>query len=808
MILRGPLPAGLDERVDREFAKTAMMQSLVPLALAATVSGPGPEVRTYDGAAGDLTVATPSVERAEIRVDGRLDDAGWQSAALLHSFTQYEPVEGTPASQRTEVLVLVDAEAIYFGIRAYDTKPAGIRATLAERDGFSRSDDYVRLVLDTFNDRRRAYVFTVNPLGVQHDGVWNEGGDSGSRRGGFGSPIDDNPDFLWESDAHIVAEGYVAEVRIPFKTLRFPDAETQDWGLQIIRKIQRTGFESSWAPITQNTANRLAQSGRLTDLRNLDPGLFMEINPVITGTRFGSYDDDAGRFVHGDLDGDFGLNFTYGLTSNLTLDATYNPDFSQVEADAGQISVNERFALFFPEKRPFFLEGTEIFGMPKQVVYTRSIANPIAGAKLTGKVGSLNVGYLGAVDESFDAGGGNTAVNLVRVRKDLGTSSTVGAVYADRTAGGDDYNRVAGADARLVMARRYTLVLMGAASRTETPEDLGVGNTGGLLSARIERAGRTFAFNAEIEDTDADFDAGSGFFRRVGDTQVQSRISYNWFGRPGSMVEQVGPSVELQGYWDHDDFWAGRGFEEAQAQAGWRVSFRNNVTLWGQHSLTRFSFDPEAYDGLFVQTAADAFVPFRPDQSLFAGLGSTTLSLWVNTWERVRGNVRATWSETPIFDRGVAIEPVSSFSANLSLNLYPLRALQAEVGLRHSTLTRSDGSEYSTATIPRVRAQYQFSRSFFIRGIVEYSNQERAGLLDPGTALPLARCSDGVCSLRDGSDAHDFHVEGLVTYEPSPGTVFYVGYTREMEDSEAFRFRGVRPTADGLFVKLSYRFRM
>ncbi|MEJ2206472.1 MAG: DUF5916 domain-containing protein [Gemmatimonadota bacterium] len=788
-----------------------MVQTLAPLVLAASLGGPasGPEARAYDGSAGDLTVATPSLERADIRVDGSLDDPAWQSAALLRSFTQYEPVEGAPATQETEVLVLVDADAIYFGIRALDDNPAGIRATLAERDGFDRSDDYVRIVLDTFDDRRRAYVFTVNPLGVQHDGVWNEGGNSGGRRGTFGSPIDDNPDFLWESDAHIVAEGYLAEVRIPFKSLRFPDADTQDWGLQVIRKIQRNGFESSWAPITQNTANRLGQSGKLTGLRNLDPGLFLELNPVVTGNRFGSYDTEADRFAHGDPTGAFGLNVTYGVTSNLTLDATYNPDFSQVEADAGQISVNERFALFFTEKRPFFLEGTEIFGMPKQVVYTRSIANPIAGAKLTGKVGSLNVGYLGAVDESFEPDEPNTVVNLVRVRRDLGASSTVGAVYTDRTAGGNDYNRLGGADARLVLGGRYTLTFMGAASRTESPDDLGDATTGGLMSARIERAGRTFSLNAEIEDTDEDFNAGSGFFRRVGDTQIQSRVAYNWFGRPGSLVEQVGPSLELQGYWNHDDFWAGRGFEEGQAQAGWRVSFRNNITFWGQHSLTRFSFDPEAYAGLFVQTAADERAPFLPDQSLFGSLGSTTLSLWVNTWERIRGNVRATWSETPIFEGGVAVEPVGSFSGNVSLNLYPLRALQAEVGLRHTRLTRNDGSEYSTATIPRVRAQYQFSRAFFVRGIVEYSSQERGALADPETGLPLAGCDDdGVCARLDGSDAHDFHVEGLVTYEPSPGTVFYVGYTREMEDTRAFRFREVRPMADGLFIKLSYRFRM
>jgi hypothetical protein len=783
--------------------ETSMLQTLVPLAVAASVAGSGPEAKAYDGSAGDLSVPTPAVERARISVD-----VSWQSAALLHSFTQYEPVEGTPASQRTEVLVLVDAEAIYFGIRAFDDDPTGIRATLAERDGFGRSDDFVRLVLDTFDDQRRAYVFTVNPLGVQHDGVWNEGGSAGRRGGGFGSPIDDNPDFIWESDATISEEGYFAEVKIPFKSLRFPEAEVQAWGLQVIRKVQRTGFESSWAPITQNTANRLTQSGKLTELRSLDPGLFMEFNPVLTGNRFGSYDSDAGRFVHGDPDADFGMNFSYGVTSNLTLDATYNPDFSQVEADAGQISVNERFALFFPEKRPFFLEGTEIFGMPKQLVYTRSIANPVGGAKLTGKMGSLNIGYIGAVDQSFDAGEPNTVVNLMRVRKDVGASSTLGAVYTDRTVGGDDYNRVAGADARLVLARRYTLTFMGAASRTETPDDQGAAATGRMVSARVERAGRAFSFNAEIEDTDADFDAGSGFFRRVGDTQVQSRVAYNWFGKRGSFVEQIGPSIELEGFWDHDDFWAGRGMEEAKAQLGWRFSFRNNITFWGQHARTRFSFDPEAYEGLFVEQGVDEYTPFRPDQSLFAGLGSTTVSLWFNNWERVRGNVRATWSETPVFTRGVAVEPASAFSGNVSLNLYPTRALQAEVGLRHTILDRADGTEYSNATIPRIRAQYQFSRSFFVRGIFEYSNQERASLIDPATGRPLASCDDEGCALRDGSDAHDFHIEGLVTYEPSPGTVFYVGYSREMEDTEAFRFRQVRPTADGLFVKLSYRFRM
>ncbi len=797
-----------------------MTTSLFQLAVAssAVLSGaPGPgageptDPVRYDGSAVEIEILTPAVASAGISVDGRLDEEVWAQAALLDGFTQFAPVEGTPASQVTEVSVLVDADAIFFAIRAYDDTPSQIRATLSERDSFTFSDDYVRIVLDTFDDQRRAYVFTVNALGVQHDGLWNEGGGNTGRRGRghYGSPIDDNPDFLWESDGDITDWGYQVEVRVPFKSLRFPEQEVQSWGLQIERKIQRNGFESSWAPITGNVANKLTQAGKLNGLRNLDMGLFLELNPVLTGSRNGSLDAD-GAFGHADPAGDFGLNATYGLTSNLTLDATYNPDFSQVEADAGQVQVNERFALFFPEKRPFFLEGTEIFGMAKQLVYTRTIANPIAGGKVTGKVGGLNVGYLGAVDEAFEEGPPNTYVNLVRVRGDVGASSTLGALYTDRTVNAGEFNRVAGADARLQLGGRYTVSLLGARSYTDS-DALAGRESGNLLSASVERAGRNFSFNAELEDTDARFRAGSGFFQRVGDTQLSSRMSYSWYGARGAVLEQINPSIEARGYWDHDAFWGGRGLEEGEVQLGWRFGFRDNVTLWGNVKRSMFSYEPEAYEGLFVEDPTGGFTPFRPDQGLFGGLSSLNLSLWVNKWERVRGNVMYTASETPIFDRrfGVAVEPARSHFVNTRLNLYPSRALVMEVSATFSRLARvGDGERHSSAVIPRVRAQYQFSRSLFLRGIFEYSSQESIALRDPSTGRALYSCDGSECSARAGSQGHDFSVEGLLSYEPSPGTVFFLGYTRRMEDSARFDFREVRPTADGLFVKLSYRFRM
>ncbi len=791
----------------------ALLSLVAVLAGAPDVQPPDPDGEAYDGSAGETRVRTPRLPATEIRVDGDLSEDAWSQAAVLHGFTQYEPVEGVAASERTEVLVFVTEEAIHFGVRAFDDEPDRIRATLAERDEFSRSDDYVRLVLDTFDDQRRAYVFSVNPLGVQHDGIWLEGRVQ-RRGGGFGPPVDDNPDFIWETAGRLEAWGYALEIRIPFKSLRFREIPVQSWGLNVYRQIQRNGYESSWAPISGDESNQLTQAGKLQDLRDLDAGLFLEINPVATARRVGELDEGAGELRHGDVEPEFGANVTYGLTSNLTLDATYNPDFSQVEADAGQIAVNERFALFFPEKRPFFLEGTEIFSLPEQLVYTRSIVDPVFGAKLTGKIGSLNVGYLGAVDEVGDEPS-DAVVNLVRARQDLGASSTAGLVYTDRTRSGDDYNRVGGADLRLVFARRYTVTLLGASSWTEEPEDAPAdggseAESGTLLKARFERAGRGLSFNAELTDIAPEFEARSGFLRRTGDAEIRTELEYNRYGAPGALVEVWGPRMNVNGFWSHDDFWNGEGWEEHQIEAGARVSFRNNVTIFGTGFWSGFDPDPGEYEGLFVRAEDGTRTPFRPSSDLYDGLLGARLFFWVNTWERVRGNLRLEWRETPVFDRsvGVPVEPAEAWTADLTLNLFPTRELSADVGLRHESLFRSrDGSRYSRATIPRIKAQYQFSRAFFLRGIVEYSSQETEPLLDPVGGRPLEHCDDEGCELRDGSAGHDIHVEALAAYEPSPGTVVFLGYTRQMEDTRAFEFRDVRPQADGLFVKVSYRLR-
>lgn len=765
----------------------------------------------YDGAAGDLGVPSPWRAEAEIDVDGQLDEAAWASAPVLTGFTQFDPSEGVPATQRTEARILVTDDAIYFGIKAFDDEPGGPRATLGDRDSFGRTDDYVRVVLDTFNDRRRGYVIMANPYGVQQDGLWLVGGGGGGRRR-FGPPIDWDPDFVWDSGGKLFDWGYSVEIRLPFKSIRFPDEAMQDWGLQVERRIARNGYGESWAPVTANTSNQMEQFGNLTGLADLDPGLFLEINPVQTVTRQGTFDDAQGALRRGPVSGDFGANMTYGITSNLTLDGTFNPDFSQVEADAGQIAVNERFALFLREKRPFFLEGTEIFQLPRQLVYTRSIVNPVGGAKLTGKVGGYNVGYLGAVDEVSDPDGGDgparPVVSILRLRRDLGENSTAGAIYTDRTYGRDRYNRVAGLDGRLEFSRRYVLTLLAAGSRTAAGDPDAV--SGALFSAGVERSGRNFAFSASVSDISDDFAAGSGFIRRTGTAQAGSRVNYNFRGEPGDAVERWGPSLEFEGFWDHDDFWDGRRPEEARVQLGGSVSFRGNVTVWANYSRSFLHFAADEYDGLFA-SGAGGRRPFVPDQARFQGLQSATLFMFVNTFSRARGNIRVTRSETPLFEfaTDTPADVADAWSADASLDLFPTTQLRAELGLRHVVMRRQrDRSLYSRATIPRVRAQYQFTRALFARGIAEYGSQVRRPLLTPGDGVPLVYCSaPDDCSTLGGSESHDVSVEALVGYEPTPGTVFYLGYTRLMEDTQAFRFRNVRPEADGLFAKLSYRFR-
>jgi hypothetical protein len=776
----------------------------------ATDSAPaGPRVseeRVFEGIQGQLTLPSPFVGEVEVDIDGVLDDAAWDQAIVLDGFTQYDPQQGVPASQETRVLVLMTDDAVLFGIQAFDDRPDLIRATLSERDAFTRQDDYVRVVLDTYNAQREAFVFTVNAFGVQHDGRWSEGGQSR-----WGPPIDDSPDYIWSSAAKRNDQGWFAEISIPLKSLRFPEAPLQDWGIQVYRRIQRNDFDESWAPIDRNVANEMTQFGTLSQLRDLDPGMFLQFQPVVTGKAVGEINGETDAFERSSPEAEFGFNVTYGLTSNLILDGTYNPDFSQVEADANQIVVNERFAQFLPEQRPFFLEGTEIFNSPERVVYTRSIVDPIGGAKLTGKLGGFNLGYLGAIDEvTSSADNASAFVNLVRARKDIFGSSTLGFTYTDRAESVDVFNRVASMDTRLVFLQRYTLQaqLAGSADGRFATDT----RYGGLISARLDRSGRNFSWNGQFKNFTPDFRAGSGFIRRVGIAQTQLGANYNWYPERGSVVQRWGPRAEFNGLWDHEDFWDAQGMKEYRGSATMSATFRGNISLWATGSWKNYDYRVEDYEGLYSggdETGGGTW--YLPDQGQFQNLWGASLNLFLNRWQRVRGNIRGGVSQEVIFDRitRAPVEPATQYTANVSMNLFVTTGLRGELGARYETLYRkSDGSQYSSALIPRAEVQYQFNKALFIRAIGEYAAQESNGLKDPQTGDDLYYCGDDACYLRDGSFSNNVNFQLLGAYEPSPGTVIYLGYSRFMIEQDAFRFDQLEPQNDGFFLKVSYLFRM
>ncbi|MBK5256804.1 MAG: carbohydrate binding family 9 domain-containing protein, partial [Vicinamibacteria bacterium] len=367
---------------------------MIAIALLFTVAlSEAPDPLLYSGRENQLQVAVPRLEES-IELDGRLDDPAWTRAVRLTDFSQYSPTDGRPAAQNTEVLVFYSASAIHFGVRA-EAPSGSVRASLAQRDKLT-AEDSITFLLSTFNDGRQAVALTVNPLGVQADGTLIEGLSQGGQHGfsglATGREVPDlAPDFVFQSKGRLTEQGYEIEVRVPFKSLRYQKAETQSWGLHILRKSQNTGYEDSWAPARRDATSFLAQGGVIEGMHELRPGLVLDLNPEFTGRANGAPKTPMGWGYDRDRP-EVGGNVRWGVTPNLSLNGTLNPDFSQVEADASQIQYDPRNAIFFEEKRPFFLDGLEQFATPNRLIYTRRIAAPITAAKLTGTLSGTSIG--------------------------------------------------------------------------------------------------------------------------------------------------------------------------------------------------------------------------------------------------------------------------------------------------------------------------------------------------------------------------------------------------------------------------------
>ncbi|MGI8508040.1 MAG: DUF5916 domain-containing protein [Gemmatimonadaceae bacterium] len=760
-------------------------------ALQIAAAQPGP---VYNGRAGQISAQAPRLD-ASITVDGRLDEPVWNRAAVLTGFSEYSPADQRPSPDSTAVLVWYSPTAIYFGIRAYE--PHGpVRATLADRDNVG-SDDNVEIHLDTYDERNRALIFIVNPLGIQADGTKNE-------TGGFipGSNVgpgqtDLSADFLWDSKGHVTAWGYEVEIRIPFSSLRYPNKALEDWGIQIQRNVQHSGYKETWTEAHSGAASFIDQEGLLRGLHDVHHGQVVGLNPELTNTVIGKPCCDS--LLTGwkySSKPQLGGNVRWAIGSNFVLNATVKPDFSQVEADATQIAADQRFALFYPEKRPFFVEGSDQFNVPNTLVYTRTIVQPTAAVKLTGKLGRTDVAVLSALDAaSAITNAQRPLVDIVRLNRGFGAQSTAGLLYSERV-GGDRANRVVGGDVHYVFGGLYYAQFQAAVSNTS---QLGVGKTAPMWEAVLDRTGRAFGFHYSLRGIGQNFAADNGFVPRTGIVEpgIANRLSL--YGAPGALLEKFNVFLRSAGVWRYNDFFARRSLLEDNTSANTQFTLRGGWSFSVTPTIASYAFDPSAYSRDFIGAPTVPFVP------------SPRITTFVTGW-KVTTPRFAKYDASVGFATGNDVDfletsRVRRLDYNASLNLRPTQQLRIGATYVSSAFTRrSDGVRSVSTRIPRVKADYQVTRSVFVRLVTQYTATMRSALLDPRSGRVLLVNSDSTYSPSIESVANGLRTDWLFSYRPSPGTVFFVGYGNSTTEPDALAFRRLRRTSDGFFVKLSYLF--
>ena len=775
---------------------------LIPLLLGLAAMAPD-SGSVYNGRLGQIAVLPPRLE-ADLTVDGAFNEPVWQRAIHLTGFSEFSPVDGAAAEDSTDVMVWYSATAMHFGIRAWE--PHGeVHSTLADRDHIF-ADDNIQILLGTYNDGRQAYLFAVNPLGIQGDGALVETGNRGS---GFGGQVarespDLSPDYVFESKGRLTEFGYQIEVSVPFKSLRYQSADEQIWQLNLVREVQHSGFEDSWTPARRANASFLGQSGTLSGLRGLRRGVVLDVTPEVTAR----YDGGQGKrgWDYDRVGPDLGGTIRWGISNNLTLNGTAKPDFSQVETDAGQLAFDPRQALFFPEKRPFFLDGIELFNTPNQLIYTRSIVQPAAAAKLTGKAVGTDVGYLFAVDDqgASSSGRDNPVFNIVRVQRDLGHQSRLGVVFTDREEGGE-YNRVAGVDGRLVLARVYAAQFQLAGSRTSTDPTT---TTAPLWQARFDRNGRAFGFRTFFAGISDRFDAQSGFLTRAGVVRMFVDPSYTVYGKPGALFENFSGDIALDGTWRYQDFVHGRRIQDQKLHFNANASVRGGWGLSGGLFIESFGYDPGIYSDYFIETKSATgldTIPYTGTPTLpnFEGF------INVNTpqFARFDAFVFALYGRDENF-----FEWSSSklLILQTQLNWRPTDKLRLALSYNAQWVQRlSDGSTVDLGQIPRLKLEYQIARPIYLRLVGQYSAERTDSLRDDGrTNGPvLIRTATGF-ERTQARQQNLLRGDVLFSYQPTPGTVFFLGYGSTMEEDQAFRFRGLARQTDGFFLKGSYLFRV
>jgi hypothetical protein len=675
------------------------------------------------------------------KVDGILDDAVWAAEPLrLGTWVSYNPLRGEDAEEKTEVWIAYDTEAVYFAFRCRDTRPDRIRTTISRRDN-AFSDDWVGLSLDSSHAGQLAYHLFVNPSGIQMDAL--QSGTTGE---------DFAPDWVWQSASHVGAEGWSTEIRVPIENIRFRSGTNIPMGVLFWRRLSRTGVSTSWPAIAPG--QWVFDSHAAVVFDELQSRRLIEVIPSAT---FAGNQRRKDAAAWQDLEGkrDFGASIKYGLTSAITLDATVNPDFSQVESDAFEVEVNQRFPVFFSEKRPFFMEGMGLFNLAgtggdssmRTAVHTRRIIDPIAGVKITGAAGKHTFGLLSSGDASPE-GSRQRFFAVGREVMNFGRGQYVGLLVTD-TEYGNDYNRVVGTDAAFRKGEHFQAngSFLSSHSRSMTGETKRGVSTQGSYSYNTKR----FAVAGQLEHYDPGFRMDTAFFNRVGLTrgwQYQALDFYPSHPR-FQWIKRINPF-----------FWTAAGKD--RVQGGTETFFLPAL---------RFNFT----------RAGNLRVDYGNGHETFAGrqfnIGRVMIDggVQITRWLNLGGSTQ----------RGPAIfydeeNPYQGYrrSAGMRIGLQPNSRINSNTSYSFVTFRNAETGENAYRVhILNLRNTYQFTPRFFVRAVTQFDSSRERILAD-----------------------------FLASYELTPGTVIHAGYGslfgRTDEEQEFGRYTG---TARALFFKASYR---
>lgn len=649
-------------------------------------------------------------------LDGRIDDRIWQNSAIEETFITYNPTRGDVLPQKTVVWMAYDSESLYFAFKCYDTDPEKIKTSITQRDHMF-ADDWVGLSLDALGNQQSSYDLFVNPDGIQGDILTSAV-----------SGEDISPDFVWESAGCVTEEGYEVEMKIPLRSIRFKSGKEVRMGILFWRRISRLGTSGSWPEIVPGRSVFSVHAPVVYE--NLKRPLMLEVLPSFT---YGSQNDRETTQNWGDGEDtkEFGAGLKYGITSSVIADVTYNPDFSQIESDAFQAEVNRRYPIFYNEKRPFFMEGTDIFdfsiidhGMMLTAVHTRQIVDPLWGGKLTGTVGKLSFGVLSAGDEfpgyAWDDGKNpnenKKATFLVgRAKYGLGGDNYAGAIYSGRSFVGDD-NHVVGGDIsfRFWGNHRGTLSILNSLSSDDDGERNGLG-----VNADYAYNSRSFGFAMAYEHYDSDFEMASAFLMRTGIDRGWIFLGPNFYPNPEKWfwLRRISPGLVYAHVYDHVTE-----MHDSYLNVHLNINFTKQGYFYGEIAYDRESWEGRMFDKWNLNASG---------------------GIQLTNWLRLGGDMGL---YEGIYYWGDPAYLGYAYSASGYFTFQPNVKVSQSFDIYHQTFNRSSDHEHIyDIQIINSRTTYQFNKYFFVRAILQYDSYEERLLTDflasftfiPGTVLHL-----------------------------------------------------------------------